>query len=55
VLAADEAVVLLQFVVAGFVALGLGLAWHGSDSNARAWFWLHSLDSHFSRKTREMG
>jgi hypothetical protein len=28
-LAADEAVVLLLFVIAGFVALGLGLAWHG--------------------------
>jgi hypothetical protein len=31
--AADEAVVLLHFVVASVVAVGLGLAWHGSDSN----------------------
>ena len=29
VLAADEAVVFLQFEVAGFVAVGLG--WHGDD------------------------
>jgi hypothetical protein len=34
-LAADEAVVFLQLVVAGFVALGSRLARHGSDSNAR--------------------
>jgi hypothetical protein len=32
-LAADEAVVLLQFVVAGFVALGLGR--HASDFSLR--------------------
>jgi len=31
--AADEAVVLLHFVIASFVAVSLGLAWHGSDSN----------------------
>jgi hypothetical protein len=29
ILAADEAVVLLQFVIGGFVALGLVLPWHG--------------------------
>ena len=32
--AADEAVVLLHFHEAGIVALGLRLAWHGSDSSS---------------------
>ena len=31
--AADEAIVLLHFCVGGVVAVDLGLAWHGDDSN----------------------
>ncbi len=35
VLAAGKAVVLLQFDVAGVVAVGLGLSWHEGDFNLR--------------------
>jgi hypothetical protein len=49
--AADEAVVLWQFYVAGFVSLGA--RWHGGILTLDAGS--ESQKPHFSQRTREMG
>jgi hypothetical protein len=47
-LAADEAVILLQFVVGGFVALRL--AWHGCDFSLLT-MWL-AVNPHLAKEAR---
>ena len=51
-LSADEAVILLQFVVSGFVALDAGLAWHGSDFSLPT---ISTVATHISQKRRDVG